>query len=182
SSPDSPALLAANFPETKLIKEIDSPWEVSFESDAVQRGPSGTVVFDKLTDWSKHGNEQIRYYSGLAVYKTTFALDKKNAGKKLYLDLGRVSVMAKVKVNGKYAGGVWTAPYRIDVTSLLKTGENSIEIEVVNTWVNRIVGDLQLPPEKRIVETTKITQPDRPLQSSGLLGPVLLIENIKNEN
>jgi hypothetical protein len=177
NSSGSLAMLAANFPDTKVVTEINSPWEVTFESDAVLRGPSETVIFDKLTDWSQHENEQIRYYSGTAVYKTKFSIDEKPAGKKLYLDLGKVNVMAKVKVNGQYVGGVWTTPYRVNVTSQLKTGENSIEIEVVNTWVNRIIGDLQLPPEKRIVKTNKLSQPNSSLQSSGLIGPVVIVNN-----
>jgi hypothetical protein len=177
NSSSSSVQLAANFPEVETVAEINSPWEVTFESDAILRGPSGTVTFEKLTDWSQNENEQIRYYSGAAVYKTKFTLAEKPASQKLYLDLGKVSVMAKVKVNGQCAGGVWTTPYRVDVTSQLKTGENSIEIEVVNTWVNRIIGDLQLPPENRVVKTDKLTNTNAPLQSSGLLGPVSIVKN-----
>ncbi|MDR1130344.1 MAG: hypothetical protein LBK96_05140 [Prevotellaceae bacterium] len=160
----------------KVLTAINSPWEVSFESNTVKRGPSGTVTFDKLTDWSQNENEQIRYYSGTAVYKTKFTVDKKPENGKVYLDLGKVNMMAKVKVNGKYAGGVWTTPYRLDVASQLKNGENSIEIELVNTWVNRIIGDLKLPPEKRILNMSSMSWDENsPLQSSGLLGPVQLI-------
>jgi hypothetical protein len=177
SSTSSHVLHNANFPETETVVEINSPWEVTFESDAVKRGPSGTVTFDKLIDWSKHENEQIRYYSGTAVYKTKLTLAEKPANKKLYLDLGKVSVMAKVKINDQYVGGVWTTPYRVDVTSQLKTGENSVEIEVVNNWANRIIGDLQLPPENRIVKTERLNKTNIPLQQSGLLGPVLLVKN-----
>ncbi|MDR2286901.1 MAG: glycoside hydrolase family 2 [Prevotellaceae bacterium] len=176
SSMSSPMLHNVNFPEMETVVEINSPWEVTFESDAVKRGPTETVVFDKLCDWSKHENEQIRYYSGTAVYKTKCTLAEKPAGKTLYLDLGKVSVMAKVKINGKYVGGVWTTPYRVDVTSQLKNGDNSVEIEVVNTWVNRIIGDLRLPPENRIVYTDKLTDVNTRLQSSGLLGPVSVIK------
>jgi hypothetical protein len=170
--------LSANFPDMELVIELNSPWEATFESDAVKRGPSETITFDKLIDWSKHENEQIRYYSGTAVYKSMFTINEKPAGKNLYLDLGKVNVMAKVKINGKYVGGVWTPPYRTDVTAQLKKGENTVEIEVVNTWVNRIIGDLQLPREKRIVATDKLTDTKATLQSSGLLGPV----SIKMQN
>jgi hypothetical protein len=171
------ASFADNFPAPELVTEINSPWMVTFEADAVRRGPSETVTFDKLIDWSKHENEQIRYYSGTALYKTTVAIDEIPADKRLYLDLGKVSVMAKVKVNDQYVGGVWTTPYRVDVTSKLKTGDNVIEIEVVNTWVNRIVGDLKLPTENRIVATDKLTNTSAPLQSSGLLGTVSIVKN-----
>ncbi|MDR1887664.1 MAG: glycoside hydrolase family 2, partial [Prevotellaceae bacterium] len=140
-----------NFPDAKTVTAINSPWEVTFESDAVKRGPAETVIFDKLQDWTRHENDQIRYYSGTAVYTTKFTVDEKPANSELYLDLGKVNVMAKVRINNKYVGGVWTAPYRVNVTSQLKKGENSVEIEVVGTWMNRIIGDLQLPPEDRIV-------------------------------
>ncbi|MFC4676677.1 glycosylhydrolase-like jelly roll fold domain-containing protein, partial [Dysgonomonas termitidis] len=92
-----------------------------------------------------------------------------------YLDLGEVNKMAKVWVNGQYVGGTWTMPYRVDISSALKQGENILRIDVVNTWVNRMIGDKALPKEKR--ETwagINDYQPDSPLQKSGLMGPVTL--------
>ena len=94
------------------------------------RGPSEPVVFDKLQSWSLSEDARIRYYSGTAVYSNTFTLDIKPSGD-ISIDLGKVGVMAKVKINGKYAGGVWTYPYRVDITDAVKTGDNTVEIEVV---------------------------------------------------
>jgi hypothetical protein len=161
-----------NFPERKIVTEINSAWTVTFESDEIKRGPAEPVIFEKLTDWSKHADDRIKYFSGTAVYKTSFDLDKKPDGE-LYLELGKVVAMAKVKINGQYAGGVWTAPYCVDVTPFVKSGKNEVEIEVVSTWANRIIGDRQLPAEQRKLHISR--GPDGDLHESGLLGPVKII-------
>jgi hypothetical protein len=166
----------ANFPQPAIVADITAPWEVQFEADAVKRGPSGTVLFDKLSDWSEHADERIRYYSGKAVYKTTVTLADKPGGERLFIDLGAVAAMAKVRINGEYAGGAWTPPYRIDITRYAKKGDNIVEIEVVNTWVNRLVGDAALPEAQRRVKTfSSAWTPDAPLQPAGLLGPVNIL-------
>jgi hypothetical protein len=61
---------------------------------------------------------------------------------KIFLNLGELAAMAKVYVNDKYAGGVWTSPWQLDITNLVTKGENNLKVEVVNTWVNRLIGDL----------------------------------------
>jgi hypothetical protein len=164
--------LAANFPEQKTVAEINSVWTVTFESDEIKRGPDKPVRFEKLSDWSKHSDERIKYFSGTAIYKTSFNLDRKPDGE-LYLDLGKVVAMAKVKINGRYAGGVWTSPYRVDVAPFVDSGKNEVEIEVVGTWANRIIGDRKLPEEQRKLHISR--GPEGDLHESGLLGPVRLV-------
>lgn len=165
-----------NFPIKKEINAEFTSWMVTFEHDSIKRGPSAPVVFHELKDWTECDDDRIRYYSGTAVYRATLTLDRIPENRKLYLDLGKLSAMAKVKINSEYAGGVWASPYQIDVTGKLKKGKNKLEIEVVNTWMNRLIGDHRLPPEKRIVKTeNNHWKPDSPLQKSGLLGPVRLL-------
>jgi hypothetical protein len=71
---------------------------------------------------------------------------------------------------------LWKEPYRIDIAPFVKTGENQLEITVVNTWNNRIVGDLTVKPEERITRTNIAGKfnPKTPLLPSGLFGPVML--------
>lgn len=160
-----------NYPKPELLVNINSPWTVVF--DQTQRGPKEPVVFSELIDWTKSDNELIKYYSGTAFYSNNFVLEALTENEKILIDLGNFTAMAKVKVNGIYAGGLWTRPFQIDITNFVKEGENNLEIEIVNTWVNRIIGDMQLPETERQVWT--IVNPynaNSPLQTSGLLGPV----------
>ena len=159
-----------NFQPKEVVCTVCTPWQITFEKG--KRGPETPVTFNSLTDWKNSGDERIRYFSGEAVYSTNFVLDKVPA-KALYIDLGKVMVMAKVKLNGQYVGGVWTTPYRLNVTDYLRKGENRLEITVVNNWQNRLIGDQHLPENERPTWTpVNPWKADSPLQSSGLLGPV----------
>ena len=137
-----------------------------------------TVVRKDLFDWSKEEDEQIRYYSGTAVYKATFRWkDKLKKGQPVYLNLGKVCNLATVRVNGIDCGTVWTAPYRAGITSALKKGTNELEIEVTNTWANALKGvDEGKAPYDGIWTNAKYRKQEDTLLPAGLLG-ILTIEN-----
>ncbi|MCX7006303.1 MAG: glycosyl hydrolase, partial [Kiritimatiellaeota bacterium] len=102
---------AKNFHELTAIEETAGPWQVSF--DPKGGGPE-SVVFEKLDDWSKRPEEGIRYYSGVATYRTSFQLPSLDTRQStLCLDLGAVHAIATVRLNGKEIGTVWTQPYEI---------------------------------------------------------------------
>jgi hypothetical protein len=108
------------------------------------------------------------------IYENTFRIDKKQDG--LYIALTDFSAMAKITINGQYAGGLWTPPYRLDISKYAKEGDNTVRIEVATTWVNRLIGDLQLPREERKTWCpVNSWHADSPLQKSGLIGPVYLV-------
>ncbi|HNX80172.1 MAG TPA: glycosyl hydrolase, partial [Prolixibacteraceae bacterium] len=166
--------METNYPAPVRLAELKGPWTVQF--DAAMRGPEQPVVFETLKDWTTHAGEQIKYYSGTAVYQMVFSLKDKPSDQRIFIDLGDLTAMAKVTLNGKYTGGVWTKPYRLDITEWVKQGENDLKVEVVNTWLNRLIGDSRLPAGQRPTWCpVNPYKPGDPLQPSGLLGPVEVV-------
>ena len=185
------------FAEWMPLQQIDGGWSLSFDP---AWGPKETLKLDQLASWSEHSDTLVRYYSGTAVYRKSFELADAAAlemGAPLRLDLGQVEVVARVTINGHDCGIAWKPPYQVDVTRALRPGSNTLEIEVANTWVNRLVGDEQLPldskwkdretllewpewfrkgqraPAGRFTFTTnRHYNKNSPLQPAGLLGPV----------
>ncbi len=154
--------------------ELTGPWTVHF--DPSWGGPA-SIVFEKLDDWTKRSEAGIKYYSGKATYRKTFDLGEslRRPGKRLYLDLGKVKNVAEVRLNGKDLGVVWTAPWHVEITGAVQPAGNKLEIDIVNLWPNRLIGDAALPPQQRLTVTNvKKFHKDFPLYESGLLGPVTL--------
>jgi hypothetical protein len=162
-----------NFPVPDRLAELSGPWEVAF--DPKWGGPE-RVTFDTLKDWSRRPEDGIRFYSGTAVYHKTFDAPKVPHGQRMYMDLGLVKNLARVRLNGRDLGVDWCAPWRVEITDAVRAGENKLEIAVANLWPNRLIGDQSLPAAQRLTWTTwnPFTK-DSPLLESGLLGPVTLV-------
>ncbi len=166
----------ANSPQPELLTELNSEWIVDFENK--EFGPNDPVKFSKLSSWTKSSDDHMKYYSGTATYKTEFTMDVIPEGD-LFLNLGEVGVMAQVKLNGEDLGVAWMAPYRLNAKELLVAGTNQLEVEVVNVWRNRMVGDMELPAADRYTTyTVADLKKGEALTPSGLMGPVT-IEVIK---
>jgi hypothetical protein len=165
---------ASNYPTLKPQLELGGGWDVSF--DPKWGGPA-KIRFDELTDWTKHAEDGIKFYSGTAIYRKNFALPAApDKDRQLILDLGVVSEVAEVRVNGKELGVVWTKPAQVNITSAVKAGTNELEVTVVNLWPNRLIGDASLPAKERFTETNmRKFVATSPLLPSGLLGPVRIL-------
>ncbi len=185
----------SNFTQKTKIAELTGPWNVSF--DPKWGGPEH-VIFEQLADWTQRPEQGIKYYSGKAVYNKTFNLPDSyspDQNKGLFLDVGEVKHLAKIILNGHDLGVLWTAPWQVDITDVIKDKDNVLEIEIVNLWPNRLIGDEQFPDDGvkdrkwpdwllqgtprtsgRFTFTThKYYKKDSPLIPSGLLGPVTLL-------
>lgn len=126
---------------------LKTPFTVEFEE---QYGAPKSAVFEKFESWTKHADPRIANYSGKAKYSLKVGLPKLGKDERAYLQFGEILEIGRVKVNDRFAGTLWKKPFRIDITKFAKVGENTIEVEVGNTWVNRCLYDATLPPEQRI--------------------------------
>jgi len=172
----SSAKKGQNWKVLKPIQTLSGSWKVQF--DPKFGGPVQPVTFSSLTDWTASADTLIKYYSGTAIYSKEFKTNVK-PGEPVWLDLGKVANIAEVKVNGVSCGVAWTAPYRVDINKALKKGNNSVSIEVTNTWANRLMGDQRVPVEKRITNTVAPYRLEgKPLQEAGLFGPVELLDEV----
>jgi hypothetical protein len=182
---------------------LNNKWNVTFVPKTGEKPFKRT--FNTLTDWSLSNDDAIKYFSGTAIYETTFNFQFSIFNFQFLIDLGKVCDLAEVEINGKSVGVLWIAPFKADITKYLTAGKNSIKIKVTNTWVNRLIGDEQYPEdfewkvrdngqramtalpdwvlndEPRPVKERKAFTPwyyygkDSKLAPSGLLGPVKII-------
>jgi hypothetical protein len=186
--------MGAHHQEASLFQDLSTGWQIRFGSEASQ-------PIQPLASWTELPGKQ--FYSGKAVYTRTFTLpDAPAANARVLLDFGecvatidnrphRASGMralldppireaAVVSINGQRVASLWHPPYRIDITSLLKSGENRIEVTVYNTAVNEMAGQ---PPRDysalnaRYGKRFEMQDMDH-LQPvpSGLMGPIHLLE------
>jgi len=159
-------------PVGKTIVAVEGAWTLSFP-----QGP--TVSAATLASWTESPDASIRYFSGTALYANSFQLPKtwKKGQGRVVLNLGEVKNLASVSLNGQPIGVAWKAPYELDVTDALKSGANTLEVQVTNLWPNRLIGDHQ-PGAGAPKAWTSFNPfpPNAPLLPSGLMGPVTLIE------
>lgn len=172
------------------LVDLNSDWKVTF-------GKSAPVSMNKLTDWA--ASDDTKFFSGTAVYEKTFNLEANQLQGDVNLDFGEavslnfepqrngmatyldapVKEAAVVYINGERAGSLWSPPYSLDVTKLLKAGENTIKVEVANTAINYMAGrslpnyrllNLRYGERFQPQEMEKVTP-----YSSGLTGNIRLV-------
>ena len=125
--------------------EITGPWKLSFPPGW---GAPGEVTLDKLISWTKHPDNGVKYFSGTATYEKTFVWNSKpDISSRLILDLGYLKNFAEIEVNGKRFPVLWKPPYRVDITDIVKAGDNTLKVKITNYWPNRLIGDEQLPAD-----------------------------------
>jgi len=167
-----------NLARTDTLK---GQWQVSFSE---KWGGPKWIIFESLASWTLNSNEGVKYYSGNATYTKNFDIEnsRKSTPERVFLDLGGLSKIASVWVNSKPLGITWTPPFRYDITDVVVTGKNTVQIEVGNVWSNRLTGDAALnqsftSTNLKIARRGKpnLSWDQMPLVPSGLLGPVTIL-------
>jgi hypothetical protein len=183
--------------------DLNHNWAVDLPGNSEN---SAKIKLPELLSLSKHPDPDVRHFSGTAIYHQSFSITEtdRHPEHQILLDLGRVEVIAEVKLNGTLLGNLWKEPFRINLTPALKTGINHLEISVTTLWPNRLIGDESLPQEntynaqgygetlpdwyiknqpkpgqRRTFAVWKDFDKDSPLLESGLLGPVRLMTAVR---
>jgi len=159
----------------KTVATVAGPWKVSFQA---KRGAPESATLKTLTSWTDSQDKGVKYFSGIGTYTKTVNAPAAwfKGGAHVIIDLGDVKNLAEVVVNGKSLGVVWHTPYRVDATAAMHAGANDVSIKVINTWVNRLIGDQQAGVTDKITfADVKPYKANSPLLPSGLLGPVRVL-------
>ena len=194
-----PPALAAELTAEGLLAWSDGTHEIRFaEQDSVELDVSGTrslpveagwtlefpggsqaeglIEIDQPKPWTDLEDPEMRHFSGSATYRVEIDFAARAPEERFLLDLGRVANIAAVRINGEQAGVLWAAPYRADITDWLRPGANTLEIEITNTWHNRLTYDANLPAEERITWNNQQMPPRARIAPAGLLStPVIHI-------
>jgi hypothetical protein len=198
--PSTEKVITAPPERPPALQALNGPWTVEFQKN---RGAPAQVELGQLVDLKEHPDDNIKFFSGTATYRSTFNFAPAEAGKKasrIFLDLGQVEVVAEVRLNGKDLGILWKYPYQTDITDAVQPGSNALEVRVTNLWPNRLIGDArQFPVDNNHYWAREgkwpdwLDNPDKPnptgrigfvtwpywkaedkLLPSGLIGPVRL--------
>lgn len=161
-----------------LAPLTSQPWTVTFPAGW---GIEAPVTLNELKPWCQMDlSEEGRAFSGTATYTTTFDLSSLNRHARYLLHLGQVEMIAVVRLNGQELGTLWTEPYDLDITSALRKGTNTLEVEVTSSWFNRLVYDAAQPEPQRKTWVISGPSASASLRNTGLLGPVTL-ETLSNK-
>jgi hypothetical protein len=119
----------------KLTAETAKPGTYTLTmSDGTKRNlviEQGSKTFAIKGPWQTTKKEEKGYS---VLQETTFDLPAAfGKAQRMYLDLGKVEVMAKVTLNGEAFDTLWMPPFTLDVSDVLKSGENKLQVLVTST-------------------------------------------------
>jgi SAM-dependent methyltransferase len=160
---------------------LDGPWELRFQQNG---SAPARDTFEKLIPLNESLKDGIKFFSGTVAYHHSFSIENTETGKnmRVFLSLGKVKEIAELYLNGQNLGLLWHTPFQIDVTDVIKPGQNHLVIEIVNTPNNALIGNAKLSGINRKLQSNIARLPnawskpfaEAPLLAAGLIGPVVI--------
>jgi len=144
---------------SQSILELGGDWSITL---------GDRQVTSPLKSWPALGAGS---FAGIADYKQSFTTpDALPSGKRIYLDLGEAHEMVRVLLNGSPLEARAWPPYLWDVTSALRSGANSIEIEVAGPAAAARRGGFGLGGGRRPGETAPTATAPKGFAPTGVPG------------
>ena len=112
-------------------------------------------------------SELTGYEQGATHASLVFTAEREEC---VVVDFGQVEQCVDVRLNGTPVGMLWCAPYRLDLTGLVKDGENRLDIAVTATWYNILVDEAERPESERTTWTLYGPKAGAKKQPAGLFG------------
>ncbi len=145
---------------------LDGVWTLSCDPIA---GDRFSRELSTLVDLGESTDPELNTFAGTATYETVFDL---RDGGSTWLDLGTVHGVSEAKLNGKLLGTRWYGRHAYDVSGVVKTGRNDLEVRVTTVLFNHARTLRSNEAASRWIggDKAKKTVP------AGLVGPVRIIE------
>ena len=119
---------------------VTGDWQIDFPAGW---GAPDQIIIPELMSWTDSDLEGVKYFSGIATYHKKFDIPGEYISDEMIisLNMGKVREVVEIYVNGEDMGILWKPPYQMDITRAIQAGENTLTLEVANTWSNRLTGD-----------------------------------------
>ena len=139
---DRSAISKSNDPQYQKLFELCGKWKISFFRPESPDKISFSRTVDDLFDWSQSQEEQLKYFSGTAVYRLTFYCQgKRGQMERIWLNPGLFKEIGSISLNGKDLGIFWCSPRRFEVTDLLNyaPADSPITLKKVSDSSSRLI-------------------------------------------
>ncbi|MGC8829795.1 MAG: glycosyl hydrolase [Verrucomicrobiia bacterium] len=165
--------------------QISGAWRVEFVDGGPVLPPSLTLT--NLESWTNFNGDDYKRFAGTAKYSIKFDLPENRNGLWM-IDFGQVCQSARVKINGKEIGVLFSNPFSLICYDLKPKG-NLLEVEVTNLSANRIRDLDRRKVQWKIFNDINIVNinykpfdaSDWELVDSGLLGPVKIFKVVEKK-
>ena len=137
-----PQTKAVTIPAAAIVGSVALPvegWRLKANGHVQRKPYAHDFASVSLKDWAEV--PELSRFAGTATYSRAISVDAGwlTMGTRVILDLGKVHDVATVTVNGQSLPTLFSAPFRVDVTKLVRAGKNDISVAIANVPQNAMI-------------------------------------------